>query len=112
MNETLAVILAIFGTVGSSIGFWQFMANRGLRKNALVCLMMGMAHERIVQTGIAYIERGYITTEEYGAYSKYFFEPYISLGGNGLAQRVYEEVKRLPIRGDRVDTKDIPIVKN
>jgi hypothetical protein len=58
--------------------------------------MMGMARETITTHGMAYIERGYVTKEEFDELDKYFFKPYKSLGGNGTAERIMAEVSRLP----------------
>jgi hypothetical protein len=58
--------------------------------------MMGMARETITSHGLVYIERGYITKEEYDELDKYFYKPYMALGGNGTAERIMSEVGRLP----------------
>jgi len=57
---------------------------------------MGLAYYRVTHLGSTYIERGWITREELMEYQKYYVEPYKALGGNGIAERVYEEVARLP----------------
>ena len=45
-----------------------------------------------------YIERGYITQEEYDSLYNYLYIPYKELGGNGTAERMVNEVKKLPIK--------------
>jgi hypothetical protein len=52
-----------------------------------------------------YIERGYITQEEYENLHDYLYIPYEKLNGNGSAKRVMEEVGRLPIH------KHVPTAK-
>ena len=44
-----------------------------------------------------YIERGYITRDEFENLNDYLFEPYSEAGGNGSAKRVMEEVQKLPL---------------
>lgn len=58
--------------------------------------MLGLAHDRIVSLGMTYINRGYITKDEYQYLMKYFYIPYSKFGGNGLADKVVEQVRILP----------------
>jgi hypothetical protein len=58
--------------------------------------MMGIAYDKITSYGVAYIERGWVTKDEYEELRKYYYEPYKALGGNGVAERVMNEVYRLP----------------
>lgn len=51
----------------------------------------------MVALGMTYIERGWITKDEYENLSDYLYEPYKALGGNGSAKRVMEGVNRLKI---------------
>lgn len=61
-------------------------------------LLVGLAHDRIIHLGMVYIDRGYITQDEYENLQVYLYEPYAEMGGNGSAKRVMEEVRKLPIR--------------
>ena len=45
----------------------------------------------------AYVERGYITQDEYENLRVYLYEPYEKMGGNGSARRVMLEVDKLPV---------------
>jgi hypothetical protein len=47
---------------------------------------------------MTYLDRGYILKDEYDDLVKYLYKPYSAFGGNGLAEKVFEEVKELPIR--------------
>ena len=60
-------------------------------------LLVGLAHDRIVHLGMAYVERGYITQDEYENLRVYLYEPYEKMGGNGSARRVMLEVDKLPV---------------
>lgn len=60
-------------------------------------MLIGLAHDRIVYLGMQYIERGYITQDEYENLYEYLYKPYEKLGGNGSAKRIMTEVNKLPI---------------
>lgn len=89
----VAVVVAIFG----STGMWSYLATRKKKDTAERKLLVGLAHDRITGLGMKYIERGYITQDEYENLNDYLFKPYEEAGGNGSAKRVMEEVRRLPL---------------
>ena len=60
-------------------------------------MLLGLGHDRIVYLGSCYIERGYITQDEYENLHDYLYEPYLALGGNGTAKKVMAGVERLPL---------------
>lgn len=88
-----SVLIAIFG----STGLWSFIANRRNKHDAKTRLLIGLAHDRIIYLGTTYIERGYITADEYENLHDYLYIPYAENGGNGSAKRVMEQVKALPM---------------
>lgn len=96
MDVWIRAFLIIIGSVLGSGGLWAFLQNRDTKRSATGKLMMGIAYEHITTYGIGYINRGYITKDEYEELEKYFFKPYKELGGNGVAERVMNEVSRLP----------------
>ena len=59
---------------------------------------MGLAYDRLMYLGMKYIERGYITSDEYDDFQKYLYLPYKELGGNGTAERIMSELTNLPIK--------------
>lgn len=63
--------------------------------------MLGLAYEKITNLGLYYIERGWITKDEFEDFRKYLFEPYKELGGNGVGERIMEEVSQLPLKTHR-----------
>lgn len=97
LNPVLDMSLAIVFSVLGSSGIWAWIMKRGERKSASTQLLLGMAHDRIVYVGKTYLHRGYLTLDEYEDFMKYLYEPYSEFGGNGLAERIVDEVKRLPI---------------
>lgn len=64
---------------------------------SLRLMLIGLAHDRIIYLGMVYIERGYITQDEYENLYEYLYKPYKKLGGNGSAKRIMTEVDQLAI---------------
>lgn len=60
-------------------------------------MLLGLGHDRIVYLGGQYIDRGWITQDEYENLHDYLYKPYCALGGNGTAKRIMAEVDRLPL---------------
>lgn len=98
MSEWLQLLLTIFCSVLASSGFWAFMMKRTECKDATKDMLMGLAHDRIMYLGMCYIERGWITKEEYENLYEYLYVPYEKLNGNGSAKRIMQEVNKLPIK--------------
>lgn len=90
--------VTIITSLAASGGFWAFLERRSKRKDATTRLMLGLAHMKIVEVGLRFIKRGYVTNAEYQDYLLYLVEPYNEHGGNGLADQVFAQVKQLPIR--------------
>lgn len=95
----LSIVVAVF----ASTGFWTLINNiiqkRNRQKDALTRLMLGIAHDRIMELSAKYIDRGYISQDEYEDFFKYYYDPYIELGGNGSAEKIVEsQIKKLEIQ--------------
>ncbi len=88
----VAIIVAVFG----STGFWTWLMSRGRKKSDESKLLLGLAYSEIIRRSEAYIERGYVSADEYREINKYLYEPYKSMGGNGTAEKILNEVSRLP----------------
>lgn len=89
------IITAIVSVVASS-GFWAYWTKRHDNKTAQTKLLVGLAHDRILQSGRYYLNREYMTSDEYENLYDYLYLPYKELGGNGTAERMMEELKKLP----------------
>lgn len=96
--ETLvvAVVTAIASVLASS-GFWAYMQKKSEKNSASNKMLVGLGHDRILELGMKYIERGSITHDEYENLVDYLYEPYKALGGNGAAERVIKEVGKLKV---------------
>ena len=98
MDSWIGIAVAIFASVMASSGFWTWLHNRTGRQSISNQLLLGLAHERIVHIGSKYVARGWITYNEYEDFIKYLYKPYSSFGGNGMVDKVKEEVTKLPLR--------------
>ena len=68
------------------------------KKDVKTSMLVGLGHDRIVYLGMKYVERGWITKDEYENLHDYLYEPYKAMGGNGSADRIMKEVDKLPIK--------------
>ena len=100
MNKDLAIqmVVTVLCAVLASSGFWAYLQRKHDRKDDKTALLIGLAHDRIMELGMRYIERGYITRDEYENLYKYLYKPYERNGGNGSAKRIMQEVDKLSIR--------------
>lgn len=94
MEQWIPIIVAVV----ASSGFWTLLFKIMETKSARSQMLVGLAHDRILYLGMVYIERGYITRDEYENLHDYLYVPYEKMGGNGSAKRIMEEVNRLPLR--------------
>lgn len=101
---TATIITVIVACIGSS-GLWAAV-QAGITarqkkqdgQSAEVKLMLGLGYAKIMDLCDRYIEQGYITKDQYEDLNKYLYEPYAALGGDGTAEKLMQEVKKLPIR--------------
>jgi hypothetical protein len=91
------VVALLIGVLGSA-GFWSYIQHKDKSRSATNRALMGLVYDKLMFLGLRYLERGWITKDEYEDYRKYFFEPYKDLGGNGTAERIMDEISRLPIK--------------
>lgn len=98
------LVTALAGFLAASSGFWVYLRNRveakDNRNDATTRLLMGLAQVKILELGLKYIDRGYITKDEYKDLRHYLFDPYLALGGNGTAMRVMNAIEKLEFRSN------------
>ena len=90
-------VLTFVTALLASSGLWAFLGNRLERNNAERELIVGIGHIELVFFGMHYIERGWITRDEYETMQG-LYEPYVKLGGNGSGKKIMKELENLPIR--------------
>lgn len=98
MPEWVRTLLTVVSSILASSGFWAMVQSHTSKHDANSRLLLGLAHDRIVDLGVRYIRRGYITQDEYENLNDYLYEPYRQRGGNGSAKRVMETVRQLPFQ--------------
>ena len=101
MDQWLQLVITIICSVIASSGFWAYITKRAEKKDIKTEMLIGLGHDRIIFLGMMYIERGYITSDEYENLYEYLYKPYKKMGGNGSAERIMNEVNRLEIRSSR-----------
>lgn len=98
MQNALTIVCSVF----ASTGFWAFVTyivqRHDSKDNLQIKMLKGLAHDRICYLGELYIQRGYITRDEYENLHDYLFIPYKALGGNGTAERLMNEIDKIPIK--------------
>ena len=98
MNPYLQMFVTILCSVLASSGLWAYIQKRLDRRDAKTKMILGLAHDRIITLGMGYIKRGWISSDEFEDLKKYLYDPYRELGGNGTAERIMNEVGKLPLR--------------
>lgn len=88
-------------------GIWAWAKTRNTRNNSEDKLLLQVAKNQLVAQGREYLKRGYITMDEYEEYESEY-KVYSSLGGNGLARRIFKQVDDLPIMPNGIDGRKNP----
>ena len=96
------IIIAIIASVFGSTGFWALVTGiwqaKTKKKSAESRMLRGLAHDRICDLGGKYLKQGFVTRDEFEDLYEYLFVPYKDLGGNGTAEKIVDDVKRLPMK--------------
>lgn len=90
-------VLTLVTALLASSGLWAFLGNKLERNSAERELIIGIGHVELVFFGMQYIERGWITRDEYDTMQD-LYKPYVKLGGNGSGTKIMKELEKLPIR--------------
>ena len=103
-----AIVSVVVALVASS-GFWGYILKkaeikeheRQQERDIILLerqLLMGLAHDKINYLAQKYIERGWMTQDDYENLFTYLYKPYLALGGNGTTKKMMDEVDKLPIK--------------
>lgn len=106
MEPWFQILLTVFSSVLASSGLWAYITKRFEKKDAKTEMLIGLGHDRIMYLGMTYIERDYITSDEYENLYEYLYKPYEKMGGNGSAKRVMNEVNKLRIRKSKYSKEE------
>ena len=94
---TTQIILTIVTSLLASSGLWAFLGSRLERNSAERELIVGIGHIEIAFFGMQFLERGWITQDEYDTMQE-LYKPYVKLGGNDSGTKIMKEIEKLPIR--------------
>jgi hypothetical protein len=94
----IEIIVTVICSVLASSGLWTYILKRNEKNDLKTQMLIGLGHDRIMYLGMSYIQRGWITKDEYENLNDYLYKPYELMGGNGSAKRVMEEVRKLELR--------------
>ena len=97
MSQFVETLITVLCAVLASSGFWALVQKLTDKKDAKTQMLVGLAHDRILYLVMSYVQRGYITKDEYENLYDYLYKPYSKMGGNGSAKRVMGEVDKLPL---------------
>lgn len=102
MDTTIIVgIISAIVAIFTNASMWNVVAvNRRFKKNTNE-LLMGMAHNTILDAYNKYTERGYITPSEIEDLVKYVWIPYSQQNGNGTGEEMINKIKKLPMKPDK-----------
>ena len=107
MDPWIQILVTVFCAVLASSGFWAFCMKVGDKKDSKTKLLLGIAHNAIMEKGMHYLERGdWITQDEYENLHDYLYKPYSESGGNGSAKRVMLEGEKLRVVPNTYSVKE------
>lgn len=102
MEVWIQMLITILSSILASSGLWAYLAKRAEKRDVKTEMLIGLGHDRIMHLGIEYINRGYVTPDEYEDIYDYLYKPYSKMGGNGSAERIIQEINKLPIYSKEV----------
>lgn len=107
MEPWIQTIITIVCTVIASSGFWAYIQKKGDTSNAEKRLLIGLAHDRIIWLGMQYIERGWITQEEYENLHDYLYMPYTDVADDTRSvNKLMKDVENLPVHKTEYKSKE------
>jgi len=93
----LQLITTFFAAFAASSGFWLFLERKTNKKDLGRRLLVGLAHDRIIYLCMKYIQRGWISQDEYENLYQFLISPYLEMGENGSVKRLMKEVDNLTL---------------
>lgn len=94
----LEILITALVSIAASSGFWAYIQSKSTRNSAEQKMVLGLGHDRIVCLCMKYIQRGWVSSEEYENLHDYLYKPYVALGGNGTTKKLMEDVAKLPVK--------------
>ena len=88
MEPWFQMVLTIISSVLASSGLWAYLTKRSERKDVKTEMLVGLAHDRIMYLGMQYVDRGYVTQDEYENLRTYLYDPYKNWEGMVLLKEL------------------------
>ena len=99
MSDDVVIALISAGSMlVASSGVFSYILKRHNRSSAATKLIMALAYFKSYDMAFIYVQRGYVTKDELEDFKKYIFEPYKELGGNGVLEKIMNDVMNLPLK--------------
>ena len=95
----------ILSAVLGAPGIWAWAQTKAGHNNNAAELLRSVSKNQLIALGRTYLDRGYITMDEYEEYEAEY-KLYSAVGGNGLARRVFKQVDDLPIMPNNIDGRN------
>lgn len=97
MNNLTTIII----TIVASSGFWTFLKeiieSKRKKKKPSEQMLLAIGRDRLLFLSKKYLAQGYIEEDDYECFTK-LGDAYISLGGNSLVRKAYDQASKLPIK--------------
>ena len=80
----------------------QALSSISTQKSHIICPFRIFAakhrglYGRTIHLCEKYIEQGWVSTDDYENLERYLYKPYKAMGGNGTAEKLMDQVKKLP----------------
>ena len=104
LEVLIFLILAIMALLWRN--FNKLISEQKKQREAIESGIIDMLHDNLIERSEKYLERGFVTMHGWETFdSKY--STYKKLGGNGLIDKLYKEVKVLPIREKERDVSPL-----
>ena len=94
----VAIIAGLTGGGISQLIIFLIQRRDAKKANPMADMLKGLGHDRIIELGSHYIKEGSISRDEFENLNDYLYKPYQELGGNGTAEKIMEEVRKLPLK--------------
>ncbi len=91
----IELVATIITSIFASTGFWAVVQRFMDAKSSKRRMLLGLGYDRLIHLCHKYIDRGWLYLDELEDLQKYLYEPYRAMGGNGTAELLFNEVKKL-----------------
>ena len=99
---SVEVFVTVIVTVSASAGFWDIMKyiisrRKGKKQTVQDEALLALLHDRLYDLLGKFGQQEYVDADDYNNLV-HLYNAYRARNGNGLIQRMFEQVSRLPIR--------------